>query len=151
MPPSSLETDKSSAQLFCPFAAFSAWLLSLCSPGRCLKGRTGIECQAQLNVFILLVPYSSNPICLGSSPMLSRRFWVLFLFHPAILIFLFLLLLRRDKLIHLSWHCNFQIYSLIRIFQVIFKPNVLSTLNFSCNLRASDLLQFIEFSSGVLC
>lgn len=44
---------------------------------------------------------------------------------------LFLLLLRRDKLIHVNWHCNFQIYFLIRIFQENFKPNVLlSTLRF---------------------
>ena len=48
--------------------------LHLCI-SKCLEGRIGIECQGKLNALLIwLVSYSSNPLCLGSSPMLSQDF-----------------------------------------------------------------------------
>lgn len=96
--------------------------LHLCSfwISRCLEGRTARECQAQLNAFISLVSCSTNPICPGGSPMLSHRFLLLFLFYRTILILFYHFLVRRYTPLHLSWHCNSQIYSLIRIFPAVF-------------------------------
>lgn len=42
---------------------------------KCLEGRIGIACQVKLNALLVwLISYSSNPVCLGSSPMLSQDF-----------------------------------------------------------------------------